>query len=452
VPLAGLLTACALSSAGAGLPEPRDLYAELPVWTPPLRPPDPSGTACPPPSSPTETLSLRQALALALEHSPELAAQGWEVRARDAAALQAGLPENPSLDGELEEYTGSAAGRLLGSGTRTIGFSQPLLAPGTLPLRRRVGVLERDLAGWDYEAARLDLVTEVSHRFVTVLVGQARLEVLGGLRELTRESLAAVRQQVDAGAVSPVEETRAGVDASLVAVEWQRALRDLQAERGLLAATWGGSGAVFEAVEGELEAILPPPSHQELAASLPANPDLARWGTDELLHLRQVSLARIEALPELEVGGGLQRFGDSDEHAAAIAVSLEIPLFDRNQGSIREARFLRAQAQAHRQAAEVLAISELELRWRSLQAAHAEAQMLLEEVGPGALSAYQATLEAYRHGKTPLLDVLDSHRTLSEAQLMTIDALAAYHHTQIDLERLVGRSLAAIETTAQGAE
>src|SRR5262245_55870264 len=56
---------------------------------------------------PTGTISLRDALAAALLHNPELAAFSSEVRAREARALQAGLLPNPELDTEFEDFAGS---------------------------------------------------------------------------------------------------------------------------------------------------------------------------------------------------------------------------------------------------------------------------------------------------------------------------------------------------------
>lgn len=58
--------------------------------------------------NPTGTLSLNDALALALLQNPALAAYAWETRAREARVLQAGRPPNPVLNGHVEDFGGQA--------------------------------------------------------------------------------------------------------------------------------------------------------------------------------------------------------------------------------------------------------------------------------------------------------------------------------------------------------
>ena len=61
---------------------------------------------------PTGVITLSQALALSLIRNPQLRAFSWEVRAREAQTLQAGLPPNPEISFELEDWgcTGSVEG------------------------------------------------------------------------------------------------------------------------------------------------------------------------------------------------------------------------------------------------------------------------------------------------------------------------------------------------------
>ena len=91
--------------AYADLPGPRPLGREIPAPHPPLESPEvlPSGPAI---TEPAGDLTLREALSLALLQNPEIKAFAFEVRAREAAVLQAGLLPNPHLGaivGELRQ-------------------------------------------------------------------------------------------------------------------------------------------------------------------------------------------------------------------------------------------------------------------------------------------------------------------------------------------------------------
>ncbi|MGH8035514.1 MAG: hypothetical protein ACREO9_09830, partial [Lysobacterales bacterium] len=51
-------------------------------------------------------LTLPQAIAVALEHNPDLQVSVYELRAADARITQAGLRPNPELGLELENFAG----------------------------------------------------------------------------------------------------------------------------------------------------------------------------------------------------------------------------------------------------------------------------------------------------------------------------------------------------------
>ena len=100
------LTGCTVSRVDTVWPQPRPLGRNLAVFHPPrdvssddrtdLKIEEPDGD-----------ITLRQALSLVLMKNPELAAFSWEVRAREARTLQAGLLSNPELTFDVAEFGGS---------------------------------------------------------------------------------------------------------------------------------------------------------------------------------------------------------------------------------------------------------------------------------------------------------------------------------------------------------
>src|SRR5262245_63115546 len=127
-------------------------------------------------SNPTGVLTLPQAQALALLQHPRLAAFGWEVRAGEARTLQASLPPNPALGIEVENFAGSGALKGFQGAEITIHLSQLIELAGKRQKRTRVAALERDLVAWDYEAARIEVLTQVTKALVEVLSAQQRLD------------------------------------------------------------------------------------------------------------------------------------------------------------------------------------------------------------------------------------------------------------------------------------
>jgi cobalt-zinc-cadmium efflux system outer membrane protein len=397
--------------------------------------------------APEGILRLPQAQALALMQNPDLAAFAWEVRAGEARTLQAGLPPNPEAGVEVENVAGSGDFQGVDGAEVTVGISQVIELAGKRRKRTQVAALERDLAAWDYETARLDVLTQVTQAFVDVLRVQERLVVDADLVRLAEQIYRIVTERVKAGKVSPLEATRARVALATSRIALQRVQRELTAAKDHLAATWGETRATFERATGNLETLNPIPSAAVVAQRIVQNPDLARGAT--VMAQRQAAVILVEAnrTPDPTLGAGVRYFNSADEadaHALLLAVSIPLPVFDRNQGNILEARYQLARSEAERRAAAVRVQTALAETHAALSAAFSEASTLQDEVLPGAQQAFDAAREGYRQGKFQFLEVLDAQRTLFEARGQYVEALSAYHKAVAALERLIGEPLSAL--------
>jgi cobalt-zinc-cadmium efflux system outer membrane protein len=393
-------------------------------------------------------LTLLQAQTLAMQHNPQLAAFGWEVRVGEARTRQAGLPPNPEMEIEVEDFAGSGELQGFQSTEITIHLSQLIELAGKRRKRARVAAFERDLAAWDYEATRLDVLTQVTQAFVEVLSAQERVALNAELVRLGEQVLSTVAERVKAGKVSPVEETRARVELSTSRIALERAQRDLEAARKRLVATWGGSTPAFENAQGSLDTIAAIPPVEQLLERLTQNPDLARWVTELAQRQATVELEGAKRIPDPTLGGGARHTRETGDNALVMSVSLPLPVFDRNQGGFLEARYQLAKAGEERRAAEIQGRAALAEAYAVLSSALAEATVLKNEALPGAQQAFEAAREGYRQGKFGFLDVLDAQRTLFEARGQYIETLAAYHQAVAEIERLIGTRLDAVTGTS----
>ena len=395
---------------------------------------------------PIGVVTLRQALAVALMKNPELAVFSWETRAAEARMLQASLRPNPELGVGSEHFGGSGAVRGVDVAETTIQLSQLIELSSKRHKRTRIASLERDLAAWDYESRRLDVLTHVTESFVDALAAQNRLTVLEELVGLAQEVLDTIAERVKAGKVSPAEEMRAGVALSTSRIELERAKRELEAARKRLAASWGSTAPAFDRAEGQLEGLKPIPSAEQLANLLSNNPDIARWATEMEQRRGVLELERAKRIPDVTVGAGTRYYSETGDGGFLAGVSVPLPLFNRNQGATREARYRLAKAEAETKVAEVAAQRALADAYQALSTAHTETSALRDDVLPKAQSAFDTTRERYLQGKFAYVDVLDAQRTLFEVRTRYIEAMANYHKAVADVERLIGQPLDALST------
>jgi len=436
---------------------PRPLGNDLPVYSPPendqLDITSTSGSG----KELLEEITLRQALSLALMHNPELAASTWDVRSGEARVIQAGLFPNPEIEVEVENFGGSreeenpdgtsdSVKRFDGAET-TVALSQLIEIGGKRSKRKQVATSEHELVRWDFEAKRLDTITEVTNAFIDLLGLQERMILTDNLVDLSQDVFNTVSERVKAGKVSPVEETRAKVALSTIQIEQERVLRELEVARKRLAATWGSNTASFQRAAGDLEEITALPPYQSLLSRILQNPDIARWDAEIEQREAALSLEKAQRLPDLTIAGGVRYLEESNDQTYVMGLSLPLPLLDRNQGAIQEASNDLHKAREERTSAEVNAIATLDEVYQSLLSAFNEVTVLRDTILPGAESAFNASNEGYLEGKFSYLDVLDVQRSLFDAEDTYINSLVAYHKALTSIERLIGEDLNTFAST-----
>ncbi len=391
-------------------------------------------------------IGLRRVLAAALLRNPNLGASAWEARVREARALQAGLLPNPSFDFEIENILGSGLREGVDQSETTVHLSQLVLLTDRRLLGRKVAGLRSELGRWDYEVARVDVLTQSTKAFVALLAAQLRLRLLEDFEQVVTAAIDLVAAQVRAGAAPPVLKTRAEVLKLSVVLDAAQARRVVAASRVALSATWGSSTPEFSSVRGDLrQDLTDPPPLQQLIDRTESNPDLARWATELSEREAVLSLANVSWIPNPTVRVAGRHFNDNDDAALVAGFSIPLPVFDRNQGAVLAATREVQKAKADKASAELSVRSMLARRYHELLAALEQARRLRAEAIPAALLAFEGTSEGYRRGTFDYLDVIAAQRMVFDLRSREIDALASYHLARADIERLMGAPLDAEE-------
>lgn len=386
----------------------------------------------------SDELSLPDALDLALRQNPQLAVSATEIRSRDAAALQAGLLENPELEVEVENFGGDDELEGFDSSEMKIALSQLIELGGKRGRRRNVALLEKKLAEWDLETEKLDLISDTAILFVHVLAAQELVALNDELVRIAEQSAKAVQERVDAGKIAPVEKYRAQVELSAARSKAHRARRDLEAARSRLAASWGSDSARFLKVTGDLTEMTSLPDTENLEDLLNSNPDLARWNTEIDKSKAGLKLARSEAIPDLTVSAGVTASRESDNHSFSVGLSIPLPLFNRNQGGVREALANLDKTREKFQSENIALKTKLTEAINNLEAARSEAVILRDEILPSAKEAYKLTELGYSRRSMDFLQMLDAQRTLFNVRREYLEALETYHLANIEMARIIG--------------
>jgi cobalt-zinc-cadmium efflux system outer membrane protein len=434
---AGILAAGLVAPPGARAeePAPYPFGRDLPAFRAPAAP-DAAEVELPP--EPAGVLRLRDVLAAALLRNPELASDAYELRAREAALLQAGAFPNPTLSLEVEDFAGTGDFGGFDGAQTTLLLGQLVELGGKRAARIELAAAERDLAAWDYEARRIDVLANATVASVDVLAAQERHRLAEGALELARSLREVAGLRSRAGLASPAEEIRAGVEVDVAEVELEHTEHELETARQTLAAAWGGEKAGFERGEGALAELPVVPDDATLRERLESSPAVARWRTELAQRDALRARARSERVPDVALIAGPRRLSGPEETAFVVGVSVPLPLWDRRRGAMDVAAFRGARQAADARAARVRAATELTAARIALQASAEEANLLQTRVLPGIERAVGEMRRGYERGRFAQIEVIEAERSRLAASEQHLRALTEAHHGAIEIERLTG--------------
>ena len=384
----------------------------------------------------TGTITLVQAQQIVLLQNPGLQAYSYEVRAREAETLQAGLTYNPNLNVQLENVAGTGNFNGVDQSETTFQLSQRLELGNKRSLRKNSANLSKEIAGWDYEVQRLEVLTRVSQSFTNVLKAQQKISLTVDGVQLAKKFSNAVSERVKAGKVAAIENIKAQVAFANMRIKEERARQDLKNTRRQLSILWGEAEPSFDSVQGDL--FLVPDKVLPEITTLASNPRLSKWSTTLAHRQAELDVENSKAVPDLTLSGSYRRLEQTDDNALVFGVTVPLNWFNRNQGGIAKARHRLSKSQEEKRAKE-LSLQEALLKVRSeVSYSHAKVISIKTEILPGAKKALDAISEGYSFGKFGLLDVLDSQKTFFQVQSQYLDALANYHNAVADVKRLTG--------------
>ncbi|HKU14325.1 MAG TPA: TolC family protein [Steroidobacteraceae bacterium] len=384
---------------------------------------------------------MATAVATARARNPDLAAGMYELSAADARITQSKLRPNPELAVDLENFAGSGAARGADALEATLSLSQVVELGGKREFRVSAAQAELDLATVERQAHELDLLAEVTRRFIDVVAAQERLRVAGDAATLAQNSSSAIGVRVDAGRSPEAERSRAKIALTRARIEQRQAESDVQAARVALSAQWGSVEPRFTQARADLFALPPILSLAALAERVESAPDLVRFASDARLKEAELRLARAQARPNLTFSLGVRRFQETNDTGLVAGFSMPLSIADRNQGAISAAQARLRQSAALRQAALLRMRSSLFGLHQEVSATQARVETLRTEALPQAQLALEQTRNGYERGRFSFLELATAQQELLAIEAAAVDAAADYHRLLAELERLTSAAL-----------
>ncbi|MBV6323760.1 TolC family protein [Duganella sp. HSC-15S17] len=383
--------------------------------------------------APSFAMLLQQSQASA----PQLLEQAANVRAAGADARQAGAWLNPTISATAENLGAPRSGGV-SQRQDTYTVTQVFELGGKRGARVEAEQRKFAAAGARERQVRLAFAGELAVAYATAEAMQQRRQVADAELGRADDDLRAAQALVKAGREAELRLAlaRAGVAAAQAAV--QSASADAIEALERLSALAGAAEPYTSIGQSFLASLATRPTRPEWTPE--DAPALASAAAERDAVAAQVQVEQKRWLPDLGVSVGMRKFGWSDDKAATVALTANIPLFDRNQAGIDAARERATSASMRLEAARLDAVSSH--RSASAQVQAAERRLVAAQQGEAAATeAYRLGRVGYDAGKTALVELLAIRRALSEATSLTIEARLARVRALATLSLAEGRNV-----------
>lgn len=370
---------------------------------------------------PVEHLTLEQALEMAERLQPQLAEARALVEAAAGRAQQAGALPNPEaiVGAQQIPFNGDQSNQR----EYIAGIAQPIPLGGRLGKAREAELLDGEVRKRGLEVTRRELRKRVHSAFATALYQDKAFQTQGQVAQNVGKLVATTKARVEAGDAVPEDVARVEMELARAEVEVQRSQSLREQAMIALAAGIGDARLNVQSLSGNLNTTLEIPTLESLAANLSANPEMLQADANLRASQARIDLAKAERIPDVKVEALYHRLEGTKENTFDIGLSIPLPLFNRNQGRLREARAEATAAEARSRMTE----NELNLRLREsygqLTSALATSRALQTEILPRAETVLKSAESRYVAGDTSLADVLPVRRDWAAVQLTHLESL-----------------------------
>ena len=321
------------------------------------------------------TLTLKEAEQRFLERNLSLIAERYNIDMAQAQVLQAKLFENPVISLEQNVYN-----RLNGKyfdfgkeGEAVVEIEQVIHLAGQRNKQVRLEKINKEIAEYQFEEVMRTLRQELNEKFVEVYFLSKSIAIYEKEVNSLQVLLGGMKIQQEKGNISLMEISR--LESMLFSLRKEKNEREndlltTREELNLLLNLPEDTQVQLSLDEEVLQQLdLSQLSFADLKAIINERPDQKIARSTVNASRANLKLQKSMAFPEFSVKGNYDRVGNFINDYFAIGVSLSVPIFNRNQGNIKAARFSIQQAGVQQEYAANRADMELFTAYTSLKKA-----------------------------------------------------------------------------------
>ena len=395
-------------------------------------------------------LTVERLIELGRDRRTDLKAARERLAIAEGKLLQAGLRPNPTLSTEF------GSPRFLGGEAESnfsVGISQTFETGGKRTRRTAVAELELNKVRAEVIALERQLSVSIRNAYSAVIANARQLDVLDGLIKADDELVRVIEARLKEGDVAPLDVNLVKVEADRLKIQAIQAKADLETQLLQLKNLTGFD--VLEDIRIAPQADRPPrldlgvSELTEIAFRERSDLTAARLG--EQLGSARVDLAKANATPNIAGSIGYSRnkqiidlppvIGGNTinrDNELKFGLTVDLPVFNRNQGEIASAAAEKTQATREREFLETTIKRDVAISYRKYRAASETLVLYSTQIMPRAEANLKSVRAAYGFGDFSVFDVVSEQRRLTENVTGYNQALSDYYSALAELEAAIG--------------
>lgn len=373
-----------------------------------------------------ETLTLAQAVERARTSSPLRSGAAALADGAKLASTLAGRPINPSIDVRVENLTPQGPSLIQRDIFAVV--SQPIELGGKRGLRRDLATADSDVSTLVLHSIERQIALDTVRAYMRALRAREALATLGRQQEGVATLVSTMRRRVEEGYAAEsdllrfeTESSRLAVERTRTRIELTRALQEL-------------STLVGDTLPPDPEQLVTPEpldvptlSDADLLAAIEHRPDVQLTAVRLQRARVAADLEHQRRLPDPAVSAGYKRTSGIDTAVAAVTVA--VPLFDRNAQAIASSRAAVRSVESDLDAVRRRAVAEARAAIDTAQALTRSAASVTHDLLTPAEGVRNAAQAMFREGATDVLKLVDAERVYAdvrrEALTLAADAYIA---------------------------
>ena len=393
------------------------------------------------------TLTLKEAEQRFLERNLSLIAERYNIDMAQAQVLQAKLFENPVISLEQNVYN-----RLNGKyfdfgkeGEAVVEIEQVIHLAGQRNKQVRLEKINKEIAEYQFEEVMRTLRQELNEKFVEVYFLSKSIAIYEKEVNSLQVLLGGMKIQQEKGNISLMEISR--LESMLFSLRKEKNERenDLLTTRGelnLLLNLPEDTQVQLSLDEEVLQQLdLSQLSFADLKAIINERPNQKIARSTVNASRANLKLQKSMAFPEFSVKGNYDRVGNFINDYFAIGVSLSVPIFNRNQGNIKAARFSIQQAGVQQEYAANRADMELFTAYTSLEKATQLYQSTTMDLERNFEKLITGVNENFTRKNISLLEFIDYYDSYKETCIQLYEIKKNVFLAMENLNTVVGQNV-----------